>query len=72
VADAFLPGLVPDAQSGTSRQSRVVQVAGGENHSCALTGDGRVLMWGSAELGKLGLGKAHLDTVVRASGATAG
>jgi len=45
-----------------------VQISCGENHSAALTADGRVLTWGRGKYGALGLGdfeSRSYPTVVR-------
>ena len=44
---------------------KVIEFAGGMNHSMAVTSTGRLFAWGSAESGKLGLGGDTDDTVLK-------
>src|SRR5690606_34498692 len=46
--------------SGTSNDvSRVVQLAAGSNHTCAVVSDGRVRCWGQGTFGRLGYGNTN-------------
>ena len=44
---------------------KVVEFAGGMNHSLAVTSAGRLFAWGSADSGKLGLGGGTDDVVLQ-------
>ena len=56
-----LPKLI-DATVLNERKVKVTAIAAGEDHSLALTADGRVFAWGSDRHGQLGLGSRSAST----------
>jgi alpha-tubulin suppressor-like RCC1 family protein len=56
LVDSTTPVLVCSASGCGSPLEGAATVAAGSHHACVITGDGRVLCWGSADDGRLGNG----------------